>query len=304
MTPAAASAVTSAFRDAVVESGHLVPLGPDGLYARSRGFERVVEAVQAAVRGGFGDPAPTQLALPWVMPASLLVDSDYIRSFPDLIGSVFGFDGDDRQHARLLTTLEEGGPWTDALAVTDLALCPAGCHPLYPLLTARVLSSRLRMDAVGHCFRQEPSLDPGRMRSFRQHEQVCVGTPADAEDHRLAWLDRAQAFFAELGLVVEREIANDPFFGRAGRVLANGQRAQGLKEELLADVGGRRTAIASGNNHLDHFAVPFDITMADGSRAHTSCIGFGLERVVLALLSRHGLDIDGWPASVRGSLWP
>lgn len=298
------SAAAVSFRDELLESGHLVPLGPDGLYARSRGFESVAEALQAAVRGGFGDPAPVQLALPWVMPASLLVDSDYIRSFPDLTGSVFGFAGDDQQHARLLATLEAGGQWTDELVVTDLALCPAGCHPLYPMVAGRVLPSRLRLDAVGHCFRQEPSLDPARMRSFRQHEQVCVGTPEDAEAHRLDWLDRAQVLFADLGLVIEREIANDPFFGRVGRVLASGQRAQGLKEELLADVGGRRTAIASGNNHLDHFAVPFDITMSDGSRAHTSCIGFGLERVVLALLSRHGLDIDGWPVAVRDILWP
>jgi len=42
---------------------------------------------------------------------------------------------------------------------------------------------------------------------------------------------------------------------------------------------------------------------ADGATAHTACLGFGHERIVLALLQRHGLDPDGWPASVRAQLW-
>jgi hypothetical protein len=37
--------------------------------------------------------------------------------------------------------------------------------------------------------------------------------------------------------------------------------------------------------------------------AHTGCVGFGLERLALALFKHHGLDVAGWPASVRGILW-
>jgi hypothetical protein len=38
--------------------------------------------------------------------------------------------------------------------------------------------------------------------------------------------------------------------------------------------------------------------LADGTPAATACIGFGLERVTLALLDRHGLDPAQWPAGV------
>ena len=35
------------------------------------------------------------------------------------------------------------------------------------------------------------------------------------------------------------------------------------------------------------------------SVAHTACVGFGLERITLALLRHHGLDLAAWPEAVR-----
>ncbi len=57
-----------------------------------------------------------------------------------------------------------------------------------------------------------------------------------------------------VGLAATSEVASDPFFGRGGRMLAANQRAQELKFELVAMVGGPEpTAIASFNYHQDHF---------------------------------------------------
>jgi hypothetical protein len=39
-----------------------------------------------------------------------------------------------------------------------------------------------------------------------------------------------------------------------------------------------------------------------GGAAHTACLGFGLERITLALLRTHGLDPDRWPSPVREEL--
>jgi hypothetical protein len=33
-------------------------------------------------------------------------------------------------------------------------------------------------------------------------------------------------------------------------------------------------------------------------------LGFGLERVTLALIKAHGFDAKAWPESVRAQLWP
>jgi seryl-tRNA synthetase len=109
-----------------------------------------------------------------------------------------------------------------------------------------------------------------------------------------------------VGLDVRPVVANDPFFGGAGRVMGASQREQTLKYELVVPITSAEspTAIASCNYHLDHFGRAFDIRTADGEIAHTACVGFGLERIALALFTTHGYDPGTWPASVRRVLGP
>jgi hypothetical protein len=87
-------------------------------------------------------------------------------------------------------------------------------------------------------------------------------------------------------------------------MLASSQREQALKLELLVQIAGPEpTAVASFNHHLEHFGETYGLELADGSTAHTACLGFGHERIVLALLRTHGLDPSAWPAEIRGELW-
>ena len=89
-------------------------------------------------------------------------------------------------------------------------------------------------------------------------------------------------------------------------MLAVNQRNEELKFELVTPAfeSGRPTAISSSNCHLDHFGRPFGIETPDGEVAHTACFGFGVDRITLALLDRHGLDPARWPSEVRARLWP
>ena len=106
-----------------------------------------------------------------------------------------------------------------------------------------------------------------------------------------------------LGLAAELDVANDPFFGRRGRMLSANQRTERLKLELLVQIAGPEpTALASFNHHREHFGTTYGLTLADGGIAHTACLGFGHERIVLALLQTHGLDPSAWPASVHAEL--
>ena len=41
-----------------------------------------------------------------------------------------------------------------------------------------------------------------------------------------------------------------------------------------------------------------------GEVAHTACLGFGLERCVMALFKTHGFRPEAWPKDVRALLWP
>jgi seryl-tRNA synthetase len=293
------------FRDELIEAGHLVPMGVEGIFGKGADFETIVEGVNRCAGEAGRDLGSTPLAFPPLLPRSTLERTDYLRSFPNLIGAVHAFSGGDREHRALLALLESGGEWAAELDPTDLALCTATCHPIYPMAAGQLPKGGRRYNVFGWNFRHEPSVDPARMQAFRQREFVYLGDPDSAEQFRDMWIERGLAVLRSLGLPAEAVVANDPFFGRSGRLLAAGQREEALKYELVVPICSteKPTAIASSNAHRDHFGVPFGITTADGHTAHSACVGFGMERITLALLHTHGLDVSRWPASVRTRLW-
>jgi seryl-tRNA synthetase len=230
--------------------------------------------------------------------------TDHIETMPQLLGSVHSFFGKEVEHSGLVEKLHGGLDWTTTLGATDVVLAPAACYPLYPTATGTLPPGGRTVDLVTFVFRHEPSDDPARMQSFRQREYVRIGTPDEAVAHRDEWIRRGLEIHRSLGLDVRQELANDPFFGRGGRVMKATQREQHLKYELVVPITSdeKPTAITSSNCHLDHFGAAFDIRTSDGKVAHSACVGFGLERVALALFKTHGLDPDAWPSEVRSVL--
>jgi seryl-tRNA synthetase len=64
----------------------------------------------------------------------------------------------------------------------------------------------------------------------------------------------------------------------------------------------QRLAVGSLNYHTDFFGRAFDIRLEGAGPAHSTCVGFGLERLVAAFIAQHGLEPDNWPAGVRRSV--
>jgi seryl-tRNA synthetase len=247
---------------------------------------------------------PEVIRFPPLLPRRSYQKTDHLETFPNLMGSVHSFIGDDRGALQLAGKKAAGEDWSGDLSATEVMLSPAACYPLYPTATGTLPAGGRTVDLRSFVFRHEPSDDPARMQIFRQREFVRLGTPDEALAHRDYWLTRGEEILRNVGLDVEPVVANDPFFGRGGRVMAATQREQQLKYELVVPVATpeKPTAVASSNYHLDHFAVAFGIRTADGEVAHSACIGFGLERVALALFRKHGFDPTQWPAAVRDVL--
>lgn len=293
--------------DNLFDNGILFPSGVDGLYGRSGVFEEVIERFeQVVLKLGAPDKA-TRIHFPPGMSRGTLEKSGYMKSFPQLAGCVHSFMGGERDHANLLGMMERGEDWTEMQEATDVALTPAACYPLYPTVAARgpVPKEGLLFALSSYCFRHEPSQDPARMQLFRMREYVKIGTAEQVRSFRESWLERGRALIESLGLPCDVDLANDPFFGRGGKMMANNQRDQGLKFELLIPVTSleKPTACLSFNYHQDHFGQTWGLTFADGSLCHSGCVGFGLERVALALFRHHGPDLAAWPQAVREVLW-
>jgi len=297
---------TDAFFDALVEHGLIIPDGVAGVFGRGAVFEEVLARFDDYICRGASHDDAQECQFPPVIDRRILDRVDYLESFPHLCGSVHSFFGDARQAEALAERSRKRQSWGELLAETRVVLTPAACYPLYPTLAGTLPASGRLVKLVGWVYRHEPSDEPTRMQSFRVREFIRVGTPEQALTWRDMWRVRGEALLADLALPTTSDVASDPFFGRGGKFMAASQREQKAKFEFLIPVISREqpTAVGSVNLHMDHFGGAFAIRTEDGAVAHSACVGFGLERCVMALFRCHGFRPDEWPAGVRRRLWP
>ena len=295
-----------AFFDALVAERLVIPTGVQGGWARGRVFEDILARFDALVGRVAAPDNAEPLTFPPIVARALIEKVGYMDNFPQLAGSIHSFFGDDKKARELSARVHAGQRWEDLLEITESMLTPAACYPVYPLFSGRLVPGGRLVTTMNWVYRHEPSDEPTRLQAFRMREYIRVGAPDEVIAWRDAWLARSLELLGSLGLAVASDVANDPFFGRVGRIMAESQRDQRLKFEILVPVisAEKPTAICSFNWHQDHFAGAFGIESADGAVANTACLGFGLERVTLALLKTHGTDPDRWPAAVRERLWP
>ncbi len=290
----------------LIENSLIIPSGEPGLFGRGMEFERVRTAVDYLITSLSAQDSPETPRFPPLIPRRTLERAGYLKSFPNLCGAVFSFKGGESAALDLLERANRGGDWSMHLSMTDVVLTPAACYPVYPALGLRgpLPSSGLTLDlGASYVYRNEPSLDPARLQAFHQREMVRVGHSEQVLEWRELWMSRAKNIFQWLELDAILDLASDPFFGRGGKLLANSQRAQSLKFEILVPIASDdRTAVASFNYHQEHFGSSFGIQLHDNAVAHTACLGFGLERITLALFRHHGLKSTEWPKSVRARL--
>jgi seryl-tRNA synthetase len=295
------------FLTELIEHGLLLPSGVAGIYGHNSVFEDIRVRLEAMLTREAVAQGAERLRFPPLLPRHQLELSGYLASFPHLAGTVYAFEGGEVEAAVQNERASRHEPWDEFQRMTDLTLMPAACYPVYPAVAARGRLARGGMFVEaggGWVFRHEPSGDPARRQIFRQHELVRIGEPDAVLAWRDEWADLGLRLLQSLGLDAHLDRASDPFFGRTGRLLATSQREQALKLELVVQIAGPEpTALASFNHHLDHFGSAYGIALADGAVAHTACLGFGHERIVLALLRTHGLDPSRWPAAITVKLW-
>jgi seryl-tRNA synthetase len=245
---------------------------------------------------------------PTLIPARYLERVNYFRAFPHSLTFVTHLREDldvideFSQHAACdhqgLTT-----PPGSFDAIQTL-LSPAVCYHLYFALADKPLpAGQVVATAVGNCFRYEAinltSLE--RMWNFTMREVIFVGSKDFVLENREIARQRMAEFFEQIGLAYRVESANDPFFIGEFRKQAAFQSAFQLKFEIRASLPFKDSTLAVGsyNYHQDFFGRSLNISLPDGSPAHTGCVAFGLERIAFAFLAQFGLDPDRWPASVR-----
>lgn len=294
------------FHDGLVAHGLIIPAGVQGAWGRGEVFEDILQRFDDLVARTTAADGAERMLFPPIVPRRLIEQLGYLDNFPHLSGSVHSFHGDAARARELSARVNAHERWEDLLDPTDVMLLPAACYPVYPCFSGLLRDGGRLVTLLGWIFRHEPSAEPTRLQSFRVREFVRVGKPDEVLAWRDDWLQRGLELLRSLGLPVKSDVASDPFFGRTGKMMAANQIDQRLKFEILVPVVSleKPTAVCSFNWHQDHFSSVFGMRHADDTPVHTACLGFGLERVTLALIRTHGFNPDEWPDSVRARLWP
>src|SRR3954465_12991462 len=117
--------------------GLLIESGVPGVYGRGQLFEDVRLAFDDLVtRTGATDGAE-RLRFPPILPREQFESSGYLKSFPHLAGSIFGFEGSEKQAPDQQERAARHEDWSEHQEMTELVLVPAACYPVYPAIAQR-----------------------------------------------------------------------------------------------------------------------------------------------------------------------
>lgn len=252
---------------------------------------------------------PEDRQFPAMAPASVLARCGYFEMHPNALSFISHLvnDFDEIENFRQANKGKTDGVYlthAKAFASPHNCLNPAACFVCYQALEGKTLPANgVAMTWTGRVFRYESSNTVGldRLWEFNVRELVFLGGEKYVMDARTKSVELVKQLFERWNLDAQIETATDPFFATVHAARTFWQRSMDVKYEIklpLApreDGKARNFAVGSINIHGPFFGDRFKISTDAGESAHTGCVGFGLERWVLALFTQHGFDVNDWP---------
>ncbi|HIJ84667.1 MAG: AA TRNA LIGASE II protein [Magnetococcales bacterium] len=293
--------------EALLREGHVTQTG-DGLFSLGPLVASLCRYFEGQLfRLGFAQGGHLY-RFPAMIPSGFLEKIQYFKNFPHSLSFVAHLQEDMEIIERFAKetvcnqgtlTIPEG-----SFAKIQNLLSPTVCHNFYLMLANKVMTrSPMIATAQGHCFRYESinmhSLE--RLWNFTMWEVIFVGSSQQVKDCLIQAGQKTSRWLQGLGMAYRLENANDPFFIREFGTQAGFQQIYDLKYEYRALLPFKNgtLSIGSRNYHMDFFGRSCQITLPDGSPAHSGCIGVGLERLAFAFLAQFGTNPALWPESIK-----
>lgn len=197
----------------------------------------------------------------------------------------------------------EGNEYMGILGQPEYALSPSACFHTYIEYENQVLPEKKIMTFTQSVFRNEGRFnfaDFGRMRDYHVREIVFIGDQTFVLEVRKAILDMAIQLMIELDLAGNVTIASDPFIIPKMQKYKKVQVLDESKYEMHLNYDKKgQLSVASFNLHGTAFTYPFNIKVDGCEDTVTGCVGFGLERWVMAFLNQYGENINQWPDKLK-----
>lgn len=246
---------------------------------------------------------------PNVISIEKLIKTNHLSSFPEHLNFVNNIQPDLNTLDVFAENAKTNGNLdfinTQIMDIPQLIHNPSTCYHCYASRDGQKIEKNLAVTALTSCHRYEGAnhTQLGRLMEFSLREVIFLGNPDFVRDTRAECLKQVEKFAHdwEIGGVLQSE--NDPFFTSDFEIKAEHQRKMKMKYEYRAYIsdGDDGLAILSSNLHGLTFSKMFNIN-SDRGPVHTGCLGFGLERLLIVLLSQHGKDPKEWPKKLK-SQW-
>lgn len=183
------------------------------------------------------------------------------------------------------------------------ALSPAACFHTYCTHKNQTFGSPTIFTFNQAVFRNEGRFnwnDFGRLKDYHVREIVFLGSNDFVIEKRKQLLNMAVEFLENLNINSTVLRASDSFIMPKMQKFKKFQLQEGSKYELLLNYSENRSiAGASFNIHGTAFTYPFNIRVKNVETPVTGCVGFGIERWVLAFIAQFGWDESEWPAKIK-----
>lgn len=234
-------------------------------------------------------------AFPTFLPVHELRKLDYFRSFPHIVNFVTNLEDTDAN----LKSFTQSEVYNDdgSLNLTKITpvhdcLTPAACYHFY----VQMQRNQLREDFYGttrsFCYRREKFYEPLRRQwCFNMREIVCIGKMETVQRFLKDYQILVMAFFKDIGLPIQYDVATDPFFDPGTNPKAVMQILDPVKQEMVFQ---KDLSLGSFNFHKNYFGQAFDINYEEDV-AFSGCVAFGLERWLFAFIETFGVDPKKWP---------
>jgi len=297
---------TRARIDALMTSGAIRGIHP-GLFVFREPVSTLIRFLDHAVLVRIARPfGAVEEAYPNCIPLTDLGATDHFASFPEHLHFLTHLIQDlDILDAFAADARAEGGavrPQTPRLSPVQLVHNPSTCYHCYAARRGTTIAGDVAITAIAKCHRYEAAnhADFGRLLEFSLREVIFLGSPDYVRACREKTLELVQALATDWQLAGDLLPSNDPFFTSDFAAKAGQQHRFAMKFEYRATLPGmtKMLAIMSSNLHGPTFSKTFALRR-DGGPLHTGCLGFGLERLALALIAQHGHDPQAWPAALR-----
>lgn len=225
---------------------------------------------------------------PVLLSSQTLKDTGYLRTSPQYIHYVNSVEEDMDILSDLWKYEDAREFYSDAVGV----LSPSACFHVYERYRNSILKQHRTVTLLQSVFRNEGKInwnEYGRLRDYHVREIVFIGNENYVRESLKSMMDKTGSFIRKAGLAGEIKTASDSF------IIPNMQKYKLLQlknkvkyEVKLNYAQDRQLSAASFNFHGKSFTYPFNINVENETETVTGCVGYGLERWVLAYLSQFG----------------